>query len=43
MTQLVECVLCKHEVIGSNPIISIYISKTVVYLFRLESNQRLGG
>lgn len=23
ITQLVECMLCKHEVIGSNPIISI--------------------
>jgi hypothetical protein len=38
MTQLVECVLCKHEVIGSSPIISIIyfeiivISKTIVSL-----------
>ena len=26
ITQLVECMLCKHKVIGSNPIISIFRS-----------------
>ncbi len=29
MTQLVECMLCKHKVIGSIPIISIYLARLV--------------
>ena len=43
ITQLVECVLCKHKVIGSSPITSNKLNYYAKNLSRLDLNQRPSG
>ena len=47
ITQLVECMLCKHKVIGSIPIISKLTSQCILVLlqtlFKLDLNQQPSG
>lgn len=40
ITQMVECMLCKHKVIGSNPIFSSRVMKTN---FKTSINQFFMG